>query len=329
MMPGGRRAHDRSDYSTNRALKGRQVPFRFPVTENKEEVMIRIRLAKATGCFLFTIAAMQIYVRQTQASANGQAAPSLQEFFQGLVQHYNPNSLPKYEDVLKVVDPIAGARHEDIANALPSLFVALAYPDDEVKIDAAFALTVISRRPDSAELLKSDIKNISTLFDSSDSRLQATPTLVFLNLKPAPLPEVLPPLLAFLERIDGDPQAQGSAVFTLVRLAPENPEVIAAIQEFLSRPLDSTTKIGVLNALGNPGMKDTRIVSVVIDSLDDPDEGVRSTAIQALMRMSQDALRQAAPALRRLVADQKQPARVIAVAKEALQRLRSPNNGNP
>ncbi len=283
--------------------------------------MIPMRLPRAAACILTIIAAVGLYSPYTWASAEAQLAPSLEEFYQALVQHYDPSSLPKFEDLLKVTDRIAGARAEDITRALPAIFLALAHQDDNVKIYAASALLAISRRVDSAQLLTKYVGDIGILFDSSNPRLQATPTMIFLNMRPAQPPEVVPLLLAFLKRTDRDPNAQGGAIFTLVRIAPENPEVIAAIREFLSRPLDITTRIGALNALGNPNVKDVGLIAMVITSLDDSDPGVRFTAAQVLWRMGKNALLQAEPALQRLANDPKQPANVTAAAKEALKGI--------
>ncbi len=98
----------------------------------------------------------------------------------------------------------------------------------------------------------------------------------------------------------------------------------AAVREFLSRSLDSESRIDVLNALGNPRVKDARIITMMITSLDDSDQGVRFTAAQALAGMGQSALQQAEPALQRLANDPKQPANVRDAAKQALLRLHPP-----
>lgn len=47
-----------------------------------------------------------------------------------LVQHYDPSSLPKYDDVLKVVDQIPVARAEATTKALPAIFRALSHTDE-------------------------------------------------------------------------------------------------------------------------------------------------------------------------------------------------------
>ncbi len=250
---------------------------------------------------LFIITALPMSCVHAQSTRNAQATPSLQEFFQALVEHYNPASLPKYEYVLKVTDQISGARTEDITKALPAILMALAHQDDNVKADAVLALFAISQRPDSAELLKKHIAGIANLFNLPNDRLQGAATIIMGSLRPTPPPEILPPLLTFLKRTDRDPQAQGSAVFYLARYAPDKPDVVAAIQEFLSRPLSKSTRIGVLNALGDPRVKDASLIQAVTNSLDDPDLGVRFTAIQVLTRMGPHALLQAEPALQKSV----------------------------
>jgi HEAT repeat protein len=133
----------------------------------------------------------------------------------------------------------------------------------------------------------------------------------------------VPIFLNFLKRTDPDAQAQGAGViFELVHIAPENPHVLAAIQEFLSRPT-LEDKIDTFNALGTSRVKDARIISMMITSLDDSDEWVRFTAAQALGMMGESA-QQEEPALQRLANDQKQPANVRDAAKQALVRLHPP-----
>lgn len=99
------------------------------------------------------------------------------------------------------------------------------------------------------------------------------------------------------------------------------------MREFLSRPLDTKSKVDVLNALGDPRVKDARIIAIVINSLDDPDPGIKVASIQALMGMGRSAWQQAEPALQRSANDPGQPANVVAEAKTALQKLH-PHNDN-
>jgi HEAT repeat protein len=271
------------------------------------------RLVKA-GFFFLIVGVLLAYAQTRRLS--------VQEFFQTLVANYDPSSLPKLEQVVNITDQISGARPDEISKSLPAIFAAFGHQDDTVKAYAATALFEIARRPDSAALLRTHIGDIGhELLTSPKPEMRAGAMTILGMLQPPP-PEVVPIFLNFLRRTDPDSQAQGAGViFELVHVAPENPEVIAGIQEFLSRPLDTRARIDALNALGNPNIKDMRIVSTIISALDDPDQGVRSTVIQVLMRMNQDALRQAEPVLQRLANDPNQPANVVAGARAALQKL--------
>jgi HEAT repeat protein len=283
--------------------------------------MTSIRFAKS-GCLLFIAAGLAYYAHAQTA----QRTPSVQEFYQTLVDHYDPSSLPPLETVERVTNQIAGARPNEIAKVLPAVFAALAHQDETVKHFALTALYMVALRPDGAALLRSHINAIGSILTSPIPETRAGAILVLGTLKPVPPPEVVPIFLTFLKRTDADAQAQGSGIiFELVHIAPENPEVIAAIREFLSRPLDSKSRREALTALGDPRVKDAQIIAMMIASLDDPDQWVRATAIENLMGMRRDAvLQQAEPALQRLANDPKQPPEVTAAAKDALQKLHPP-----
>ena len=249
-------------------------------------------------------------------------AQTLQGFFQSLVEHYEPSAPPKFEDLQRVTGQIEGLRPEEITSALPAIFAALAHQDETVKAYAQSALYSISLRPDSAALLKRYVDVIGHDLTASKPETRAAAIIILGGLHPMPPPEVVPVFLTFLNRRDAEAQAQGSGViFELVHIAPENPEVIAAVRDYLARPLDSKSKRETLVALGNPRVKDARIIAMMVKALDDPDQGVTFAAVQALAGMGRPALQQAEPALQRLANDPKQPAEVTAAAKEALQRI--------
>jgi hypothetical protein len=278
--------------------------------------MTSIRFAKS-GCFLFIAAVLAYY-----AHAQTAQTPSVQEFYQTLVDHYDPSSPPPLATVERVTNQIAGARPDEINKMLPAVFAALAHQDETVKHYALTALYMIALRPDGAALLRSHIKAIGNILTSPIPETRAGAILVIGTLKPVPPPEVVPIFLAFLKRTDTEAQAQGSSViFELLHIAPENPEVIAAVREFLSRPLDNKSRREALVAVGKPSVKDSQIIAMMISSTDDPDQSVKITAVQSLASMGQQALQQAEPALQRLANDSKQTADVRAAAKDALQRL--------
>jgi HEAT repeat protein len=273
--------------------------------------------AKA-GFFVFIIAVVLGHCAHAQT-------PSLQEFYQALVDHYDPSSPPTLPNLVNVTERIEGMRPEEITKALPAIFTAMAHQDQAVKDNALTALYMIARRPDGAKLLKGRVDVIARDFLATPNPNTRNGEMVILGMLHGS-PEVVPAFLTFMKRTDTDAQAQqGGVIFELIQGAPNNPEVIASIQEFFSRSLDGNSRVGVLNALGNPAIKDGRIITLVTNSLDNPDPGVRFTAIQALGGIGPQALKQAEPTLQRLAADKDQPANVVTAAKEALQRIHPPS----
>lgn len=269
------------------------------------------------GCFLFIIAVVALANR-----VHAQISP-LQEFYQALIQ--NPSSPPAYENLRKVTRQIERLPPEEITKALPAIFAALAHQDFTVSGYAASALYSIALRQDSAELLRGHVAAIGNALTSPTPEARTGAIVILGTLKPIPPPEVVPIFLTFLKRTDADAQAQGSSViFQLVHIAPGNPEVIAAIIEFLHRPsLDSKTKREAMVAVGNTqgGIKDSGIIAMITASMDDPDEHLRPIAIQTLAEIGGHALQQAEPALQRLSNDPNQPDDVRAAAKDALKKL--------
>lgn len=267
-----------------------------------------IRLLK-TACVLLILA----------AAVRAQTPVTLQSFFQDLPKNFATSGLPEAADLLKVEDQIAGMSADDVRQALPTVVTALGHPDESVQAYAASALFAVSLRADSAELLRPHIGAIGGLFNSTSDRLHYLAALTFVGMKPAPPAEVVQPMLAFLNRTDRDPDGQVSALAALVRLAPENPDVISALKRFMSRPLQPTTRVNTLNAIRTSRVNDFEVRKQVITSLDDADPGVQFAAIDTLTRMGPSALAQAAPALQELVQRPTEAPEVRARANKALQ----------
>jgi len=250
------------------------------------------RITKARLLLLMGVAT-QLSFSQARPSSHSEEPPSLRRFFQDLVEHYSPSTLPKYDELSRVTSRISTQSPEYTRDALPEIFTALTHPDENVKGDAALALLVISQRPDSAELLSGYIGAIGSLFDLPDPRLQEMALQILPNLKPIPPPEVFPLLLAFVRRSDRDPRAQADALRYLLGQTAKRSETVAAAIEFWSRPMDNSTRISTINALSNSGSADPRVISLVTSSLDDHDFDVRWVAFQGVCRMGPVALRQA------------------------------------
>ncbi len=204
-------------------------------------------------------------------------------------------------DSKQLADWIGSKSADTISAALPRIVSTLSNGGEEDRICAAQVLLDVALRADSATLLGQHLNAIGAVLNSaSDERLQRSTGIMLTMLHPKPPPEAVPPLLVFLGRTDRDLRMQAAAVGSLAGIAPTDSAVILAIQEFWSRPLDAESKQAVLNGLGNSHAKDQRLVGIVISSLHDPDPSIRLTAVQALRRMGPDAIRQAAPELRKI-----------------------------
>ncbi len=259
-----------------------------------------------------------------QGRVSSPASPStLQMFFKSLVENHNRTALPSFDDLLAVEDRVPAMRTEDITKALPTIMKALAHRDINVELYATSALISISRRQDSALLLKNYLRLIGQLSASPDPRLQASMGAIIFGLQPEPPPEAIPILVIFLRRTDRNVKSQAGAVSVLLHIAPEKPEVLAEIKSFVSRPMGNDDKIAILNALGNSGhdVKDHDLIQTVIHSLGDGDQGVRFTAIQVIARMGRPALSEGVVKLQEIAKDPTQPINVRTAAQDALHRL--------
>jgi len=254
-------------------------------------------------------------------SLAGQTTPSVQSFFRQLARQPADSSLPTYDDVLKVVDEIPAATPDDITVALPVIVQALSHPNDGIKVDAAFALTAVAMRADSASLLEPHLAAINSLFDSANDRLQNSAVFIFSVLKPKPPQEIVPPLLNFLAKSDRDTHAQASAVGVLARYEPEDALVTTAIKNFLSRKLDPESRASAFNALRSTRVK-PQIVDMIIAGLDDPNQGVRFTAVQVIPSLGRTALLQAQPALEKMANRPGETQDVKKYANEALAQIK-------
>ena len=119
-------------------------------------------------CCLFCLQAG--YTQEGKPSTRTTSTP--EQFFRVLAQSSNSTPPPSYDEVLKVVDQIPGQGADQAKAALIPIVAALSSPNDEIKKDAALALTVVGRRRDGQELLGPYINRIDGLLDESNDRLQ-------------------------------------------------------------------------------------------------------------------------------------------------------------
>src|SRR5271169_1055620 len=102
------------------------------------------------GWVLLAITSIGVWYRVSRLTLGSGSVPSLQDFFQQLVNHYNPSAVPSFEVLTKVENLIPGAGPEEITAALPAIFKGFSHQDERVRLYSASALFAISRRTDSA-----------------------------------------------------------------------------------------------------------------------------------------------------------------------------------
>jgi HEAT repeat protein len=248
-----------------------------------------------------------------------QDGPSLNGFFEALVMHYDPKTLPDYEQVMKVIHQISTMRAEDVTNALPSIITAFRHQDDTVKGYAALAVFGIGERPDGAVLLRPYAKAIGGGLDLPKANLQGFTVQLLAMLKPEPQSETVLLLVAFVRRKDRNPIAQADAISLLLRIAPDNPDLTPALQDFLTRPMTEQTKEAVINDIASSHTENVVAADMLIGALENPSEEVRFQAAQAFGRMPKSMVTRAKPVLQKVLVRPDESPKVKAAAKEALQ----------
>jgi hypothetical protein len=204
--------------------------------------------------------------------------------------------------LLQLTDQIATLSKTQVEDTLPSIFGALKL-DTESGVQAAFALTVIARRPDSRELLRPWLSDVAELLKRSDSRLKATVSVVFQRINPPPVDVAVPVLSAFITSPSYDMQDKVDPLMALVRLAPSEPATESCATYILGSSLDASTRAAALRALGSNQIKSTKIIDLIVSNLLSVDEHVVLASIQSIEQIGLAAVVQAKAALLQLSSD--------------------------
>jgi hypothetical protein len=118
----------------------------------------------------------------------------------------------------------------EVERAMPAIVRCVGHYNDEVGITAALALFAIARRPDGGSLINPHASVIGQLLNLPEERFQRLAAMIFVNLRPVPLKEVVPAFVSFLRRTDaGASNAQPGIAGTLVLYAPNEPNVLDTV----------------------------------------------------------------------------------------------------
>lgn len=246
---------------------------------------------------------------------------SLQQSFRAILEQHNRGKPVSFDDLRKIDNQIVAAAPNDITAALPILMEALASSDLETQIDAAAELITIGTRADAGDLLRGHFQQLAFLFHSPDGRLQGTPIYVISELRPPVPDEVKPLLLEFLEESGRDAKAQPGALQLLIRMAPHDPQVIAASKRYFEKQHDKEALINTLSALRGLQTTDAQFIASIVDTLNNPDKGVRFTALQVIPTMGRNVLIEAEPILRKMIVSPDETDENKALAEQDLKEI--------
>ena len=254
-------------------------------------------------------------------SGHAQAPNALRDFFDQLPQRSAKSELPSTEELQRLYDRIPAMSAADIRSALPVVDAALSHRDEYVCSQAAYVTFLISKRADAFELLRSRMGTIGSLVSSSSDRVRKVAALTLLDWTLPPSDDLLQPIVAFLNRTDREPAEQLAALAAAVRLAPEKPDVLDAVERFLFRPLEAEIRVSALTTIRQSGVNSVGVRMAVFNALDDPNAKVKETAISVLTRMGPEAIADAALRLESLAGRADESERVKAAARDALRSI--------
>jgi HEAT repeat protein len=243
-------------------------------------------------------------------------APSVQNFYQTLPNEAKKRALPQAE-IERYANLAASLPTLELGRLLPTIVNDLSARDRDARSDALLALFSIGQRPDGAELLRTHVGEIGQILNDEDPVLSSATATFFASIHPMPPREVVIPLLRFVERRDADRQAQAAALYPLIRVAPEDTNVIEAVVSWFALPLDSSTRNRALNAIGDRKVTSSQLQNIALGALGDSDPSIRFSAIQCVSRMGGNALEKARPILIKMSTSQTEPELIKRAAQDA------------
>lgn len=273
---------------------------------DRSTIMIRIILC---CCLIVSWQALAISQEPSQ---------TLSDFFQQRLTARVGTPPPSYEALLRVTDRIAGSSASDIAAALPLLSAALKREDGDLAVQAAFALSVIARRPDGGGLLRTRISEVGALLERPDDRLSGGAVLIMRSIMPSNLDLTVPVLMEHLSSADKPSLVKAEVVSLLLEYRRNDPQVLRAIESFVNLGADPKVRISVLKVLAARRVKTPIISGFLLRSLDDSNKFVKAAAIYAVYAVGSDTWDRAKPVLSRMALNPGEDQEVRALADKAM-----------
>jgi hypothetical protein len=220
------------------------------------------------------------------------AQQDLRTYYQNLPNA--PIGMEAFDEAVKVAARLETLPKAQVAALLPLIFKAAMHPDDGFK-HGAVGLFSVAKRRDSGELLKPHMQDIAKLFDHPNPARKASAAQILMTMYPTP-PEAADILLAFLNR-PKDPKnptalnekIDALAVLTRLQNPPKEQTDLAAMQ-ILSDPSLAHRMGAAINASIYRDSSD-RVLDIVAQQLDKPDQELQLVALYALRTFPQAVAR--------------------------------------
>jgi hypothetical protein len=263
----------------------------------------------------------------TLGAPAAQCSSTLKAFFTDIGRKPGLASSLTYDELLKPIDEIASDSPETIEAALHVIVEDLKHEDDQVAVDAAFAIVTIARRPDGTTLLAPYIQEIGGLLKRSDTRLHAS-AIFALTLMFPPAPEATGMLTRFISA-NPDAEATPAAAQAALQMS-RTPETMAAVRKyFASRSSNVNRRVASLQALALARSTDPELIGFVVTDLSYPDDHVILAAIHAVTAIGDAAMTKARSRLLQLATDAGQSEAIRKRAEEALTGREETSEGPP
>lgn len=248
----------------------------------------------------------------------------VEQFYRQLAQGGDLQRTPG--DSVRYAERTQELSDTDIEQLMPSLLQIIRSSDHQLRSDGLLALFTIGQRQNGADLLREHVREIGELLSVDDPTIPSATATFISSIRPSPPVEVVEPLSTFLEKDNANTQTQIGAIYTLVRVAPDDPRVLTGVKKFFGKNLSKTDKESALNALGSKTVAGSSLSSFVYEALKDEDPQVRYTAVQVVSRMGPTAITAARPLLERIVSSPKEADDVKNAARQIL--TSQPNGHN-
>jgi len=249
------------------------------------------------------------------AGAPGQEPLPVKQYLEMLIQ--DPGRVPQFGEGMRVMDQVAGMPQSNVITVLPVIFEGLASDRETVRMQSALALHAVSLRTDGGALLRPRLDDVLALLQRNDVRLALTVPAVLERLEIPPT-KYLPSVWSYVA--DGSQPAQGKtgSICLLTRVAPSAEQTHWAIAAFLDRQISTQERIEALSAIGCVPADDDKLMDLIINALNDPDQHVRGAALSVLDRYRAKDLARAREPLSRIALDQNEDANVRRAAERLL-----------